>query len=711
MLKPFRCESWCVEQRKAVFCIKCTISIALFAIAFVVVPHLVCNAEDKAERVYSDKSGKFRIKATITDLNETQVKLLKADGKEVTVEIEKLSEKDQKYLKDAYKKYKAMVGDFPIGTKVEIFSSGGWHPGEILNVQPGKYFIKFDKFSATWNKWVTAKELRLRAQTDEPAQVMKPEPKPSNSTVTPNSATVQGPMSPKPAPSLPDLNKALAAVPSIDLRTAPVASVRFEPDPIPNYGKSLPIPARIAVSGERIGTPMQVRFDSTMQFIAIDPVNFSSAKHTVTVVPMDQSLPKWTILTGTDFAGIADNGQSALFQGGMSTDAYLRVPLTSDKTNLEVSSSDAWIPSSTQVIQQRLLTRNRLLVQTIREVQLWDLDSKTVTARFSAVRGFALSGTGKQAGFLVDQDSVVVVDLGTNEVMYRIQTDDWKPINLSFDPSGTRLAITGIGRGQVHDLSSGAILNSYGLTNGNTGEMGINWIGQRYLVLLGGSIVDLESGLPIWSFPFDRQPLLQFDENTIGVTSGTGTTASVDWVRITPEQLTKASSVDTSNAVSIPRGAVATLDVSGLKHHTQEIKDYFESSLKSLGYTLGPNGMIQIRFSSTIGNSTTVRLKDFMRISKDTQATIVSSTVTRKIVLNGKTIYDLTEEFGEKQLRSTVNIRENESAQDAVTRLTTPSKSLFTSMAIPQAGGIYLPRSKALIGEGTFKDLITKLPK
>ena len=134
----------------------------------------------------------------------------------------------------------------------------------------------------------------------------------------------------------------------------------------------------------------------------------------------------------------------------------------------------------------------------------------------------------------LDQDAVVVFDLETTEVTHRFRTDGWKPIHLSFDPAGSRLAITGVGRGQVHDLSTGEVLHSYGLTNGNSGEMGINWIGQQYLVLLGGSIVDLDSGLPIWGFPFDRQPLLQFDEATIGVASGSGTMATIDWVRITP---------------------------------------------------------------------------------------------------------------------------------------------------------------------------------
>lgn len=680
-------------------------------LAITLVLQLVGVAQEPSERFFSDQSGKYRIKATITHLDETHVKLRKSDGTEVTVEIAKLSERDQKYLHDAYQKRKAMVGDYPIGTKVEIFSTGGWHPGEILDAEPGKYFIKFDRWSESWNKWVTAKELRLPTPSAEPPDAMKSAPKSDSSDVSPIAATGSSASTAKTAAQLPDLNTVLAAAPVIDLRTAPATNVRFEPDPIPNFGRSLPTPEPIAVAAERIGVPMQVTFDSTMQYIAVDPVNFASAKHTVTVVPLDRSRPQWTILTGASFAGITDNAQAALFHDKFGTSAYLRVPLNDNLTTIEVSASDAWLPGSDHISRQRLLPGNRFLVATNREVQLWDLDSQTVTARFSSGRGCELSGQGHYLACLVDQDTVVVLDLKTVEVTHRFRTDGWKPINLSFDPAGSRLAITGVGRGQIHDLSTGDVLHTYGLTNGNSGEMGINWIGQRYLVLSGGSIVDLEGGLPIWSFPFDRQPLLQFDETTIGVASGNGTTATIDWVRITPEQLGKAASADTSNAISIPRGAIATLDVSGLKHHTQEVKEYFESSLQSLGYQLGPNGMLQIRFSSTIGSPVKLRLKDFMKVSSDAEATFIPATVTRQVLLNGTPIYDRTDEYGEKQLKSTITIQPDESAQDAVTRLTSPSKSLFTTVAIPQAGGKYLPHRKGLIGEGTLKDLAAKLPK
>ncbi|KLU04478.1 putative signal peptide and transmembrane protein [Rhodopirellula islandica] len=140
-----------------------------------------CAAQQPGSRFFTDQTGKFRIRAVVMDLDETEVKLQKADGVEVVVPLARLSDRDQTFLRDMLQRYKAMVGDFPIGTKVEIKSTGGWYPGEVLQVQPGKYFIAFDDYSDSWNKWVTAEELRLIAEADPPAAVANENPA-SNST-------------------------------------------------------------------------------------------------------------------------------------------------------------------------------------------------------------------------------------------------------------------------------------------------------------------------------------------------------------------------------------------------------------------------------------------------------------------------------------------------------------------------------------------------
>jgi SLA1 homology domain 1, SHD1 len=49
-------------------------------------------------RQWSDKAGKFKIEASLTDATKTEVKIKKADGRVVTVPFAKLSEADQKFV-------------------------------------------------------------------------------------------------------------------------------------------------------------------------------------------------------------------------------------------------------------------------------------------------------------------------------------------------------------------------------------------------------------------------------------------------------------------------------------------------------------------------------------------------------------------------------------------------------------------------------------
>ena len=61
-------------------------------------PKIKAKAKPNVERVWSDKSGKFAVRATLKSITDEKVTLLKADGKEVVVTIDQLSKKDQDWL-------------------------------------------------------------------------------------------------------------------------------------------------------------------------------------------------------------------------------------------------------------------------------------------------------------------------------------------------------------------------------------------------------------------------------------------------------------------------------------------------------------------------------------------------------------------------------------------------------------------------------------
>ncbi|MBL8888490.1 MAG: hypothetical protein JNL67_00830 [Planctomycetaceae bacterium] len=78
-------------------------------------------AQEFAEdfRTWTDATGKFKVEATVYDLTETEVKLLKKDDKVVTIPISKLCEADKTFLSELRAKREAEVDPFAGGTAVK----------------------------------------------------------------------------------------------------------------------------------------------------------------------------------------------------------------------------------------------------------------------------------------------------------------------------------------------------------------------------------------------------------------------------------------------------------------------------------------------------------------------------------------------------------------------------------------------------------------
>jgi hypothetical protein len=79
------------------------------------------NAQELQEdfRTWTDATGKFKVDATIYELTDTEVKLLKKDEKVVTIPLEKLSAEDRQHLSEVRAKRAAEINPFAGGTPVE----------------------------------------------------------------------------------------------------------------------------------------------------------------------------------------------------------------------------------------------------------------------------------------------------------------------------------------------------------------------------------------------------------------------------------------------------------------------------------------------------------------------------------------------------------------------------------------------------------------
>lgn len=90
-----------------------------------------------AERTWTDRSGRFSVKAELVSLSEGKVKLKRTDGRVITLSVERLSAEDQKFLKSTAKmvveryaggqlkaRYKTNKDGKKVGAYVEYYESG-----------------------------------------------------------------------------------------------------------------------------------------------------------------------------------------------------------------------------------------------------------------------------------------------------------------------------------------------------------------------------------------------------------------------------------------------------------------------------------------------------------------------------------------------------------------------------------------------------------
>ncbi len=76
-------------------------------------------------RTWTDATGKFQVEATILDLTDTEVKLLKKDDKFITIALDKLSEADRTHLSEVRAKVAVETNPFEGGTSIQPSQPSG----------------------------------------------------------------------------------------------------------------------------------------------------------------------------------------------------------------------------------------------------------------------------------------------------------------------------------------------------------------------------------------------------------------------------------------------------------------------------------------------------------------------------------------------------------------------------------------------------------
>lgn len=493
---------------------------------------VLAHAQQARARFFTDQSGKFKIKATIVNLNQSHVRLRKSDGTQITVEISRLSEGDQRFLSHAYEQYKTMVGDFPIGKKVEIYSSGSWHPGQVLQVQPGKFYIAFDKYSDSWNKWVTAKELRLpsKSNTDADASTSKSTASTTEKNSSPTGESTTAGMSSQISP---DTDGSAAASnrehEENGLEKYPVLELEDWGDkPFPFEDRWIRTRRFVSIGGSKwlatqhagpetktqesftIGLPINVK-NSNVEAV-VPSLNRKLALvvqgSSLTCVSLQDHSILWIVpnLPETELRPLAinDSGTRIAFAVSAPDSAPLGIRIYEiDGVRGRVTWQWRPRPDSHQLetaVSAYWLTDERLGITFPSQFEVWNVinHSQRATASY---RGS--SDQKPVTAISPDSSRIAILVAGRLRVfetngMRAVGLSYWLPSGsryVSYRPDGKEILISGGENACTINTATGAIEKS---DSTELADQKLEWINQRYVLAGGEHIIDWSTKRPVW---------------------------------------------------------------------------------------------------------------------------------------------------------------------------------------------------------------------
>ena len=117
-------------------------------------------------REWSDASGKFKVIARYLSRTETDITILKEDGSELTIPIEKLASKLRRIIAETPVTGKETMIDgvnpIRVGDNVQVRSGSNWYDGVIRESRPGKAVIEYrtSKTGSPYKKEFELKDVR-----------------------------------------------------------------------------------------------------------------------------------------------------------------------------------------------------------------------------------------------------------------------------------------------------------------------------------------------------------------------------------------------------------------------------------------------------------------------------------------------------------------------------------------------------------------------
>lgn len=320
----------------------------------------------------------------------------------------------------------------------------------------------------------------------------------------------------------------------------------------------------------------------------------------------------------------------------------------------------------------RLLTIGRNIV-------LWNLAGPKAeySIPINGRSATTISNSGRELA-IVDGSDIVLIGVAQGDALGRFTPPTTGTSSLAFSPGGQFLA--GLNSSDssiwVWDLEANELAQQLGAPSRATS---LRWVRDRYL-LISNQLVDVELRVPVWQYTVSGGELVSGLGDAFWLVGKTNATP----IRLPHQELdAQTASLDPEQLLVLKPGAEVALDFQ-LPFPPAELKtirDKIASSLQSNQITINQSAALRLVAKVTKGKSDTTTVSRFGMFGGGDKVSYTPHTGSVALVSGGNTLWSQSRFFGPAGV---ISIKQGETAQQAVTKVSQPNSSFFSSIRLPK---------------------------
>lgn len=595
------------------------------------------NTAGGSTRLWSDLTGKFKIEATLDSQTAFNVVLRKADGKLVTVPLDKLSIADQEYV--------ATLDSEPVNPFAGGVASGAG--SAMPNPSSGSPAAS----SSTGGLSLGQPQVFAKAG----GLMTKPMTPPTSFSPDPSSVDMSA------------INTAAMEIPAVEGRVEVGKPLFISPS-----GTSLCYQVRSP--GRTFGR------DAVEPFTKIYFIDGERRRTTLAGEIKGNTI--WLCsgnpTTGDVLGAVMKEGEEKASSLCVISGIRDSAPRIVAHWQMYPGKSDA-----ADYVRYRKILDNGVCVVVYdgkvhafdpqRQQTVWELDAPSFNEP-------AITPGGKYAACMTN-NGCVILETQTGEQLGAFPVDLLGAVALGFSQDSTQLAVAGGTQVMVFDVASGELVYKHE-ANVPLGTLGkqVFWLDDNLILLPTGVLLDIDRDLILWKYDLVNDGIDYTDAEHQGLLTFTGRN-QLTVVRLPHPKALSSIPSNTSNITAVQAGQPIRVvaNASGPGVSPNDLQNWLKSAVTKSGYAVGGAAPTEIVASISRGKPVTKEYRSIGRGFATESVTYTPYTSKVEVKQNGKVLWQRSQTSSMPFM-----LNGNETLQEAAKNSEKPNPEFFKSIALPK---------------------------